>query len=165
VKNKLLLVFVFTFFCFLYLGLNKVNKTFPKEITAPNFTLKNYNGKNISLNSFKGKIILLNFWASWCAYCEEEIPLINYLYKKYKNKNFVVLGINYGENLKTIQKYISKKKVAYMILADTQGLVAEKYEIVGLPTNILIDKNGKIVAYENVITKAFEKKLLKFLPK
>lgn len=164
-KKKLLLIFVFAFFCFLYLFLNKVNLIFTKDITAPNFTLKDFNGKNISLNSFKGKTILLNFWATWCSYCDEEIPLINYFYKKYKNKKFVVLGINYQENFKTIKRYINKKHISYIILSDPEGAVADKYEIVGLPTNILIDKNGKIVIYENLVTKAFEKKLLKYLLK
>lgn len=111
---------------------------------APEFTLKTPEGKEVSLKDFKGKVVLVNFWATWCPPCKEELPLFEKVYQKYKDKGFVILAINTDpENLQDFLKK-SNIKMAFPILIGEDRLL-ELYPVRGLPTSFLIDREGKIV--------------------
>ena len=111
---------------------------------APEFTLKTLDGKEVSLKDFKGKVVLLNFWATWCPPCKEELPLFEEVYQKYKDKGFVILAINTDpENLQDFLKK-SNIKITFPILIGEDRLL-ELYPVRGLPTSFLIDREGKIV--------------------
>ncbi|MDD5044754.1 MAG: TlpA disulfide reductase family protein [Candidatus Omnitrophica bacterium] len=137
---SLLLVLVFMGFCILPLEARAAEKDI-----APLFSLKDYNDKTISLSSFKGKQeVLIFFWASWCAFCRGEIKNLVNRAPELKNKNIELLFINIEEPPKVVKRFFSKNKIDFPVLLDRNGTVTNDYKIVGIPTYIWVDKDGRI---------------------
>ena len=112
---------------------------------APDFKLKDSDGKLVSLASYKGKTILLNFWATWCGPCKVEIPWFIEFENKYKDKGLAVLGVAMDEEgWEVIKPYIAEKKVNYRILAGDDSTAQLYGGVDSLPTTFLIDKDGMI---------------------
>lgn len=112
----------------------------------PDFTLKDINGKDVAFYSFKGKVILLNFWATWCGPCREEMPSLINLYKSYKDKGFVVIGISVDTSDKPVRRFINDNAIIFPILMDSDKEVSfDIFGVLGLPTSYLIDRNGVVV--------------------
>ena len=111
---------------------------------APVFYLSDLAGNTVSLNDFlKGKEVLLNFWASWCLECRQEMPRLNGFSKKYGDKVEIV-GINLKESKETVLPFIKAHGIEYKILLDSKGEAARLYGIIGVPTNVLISRDGLI---------------------
>lgn len=116
---------------------------------APDFTAKNISGENISLKSFKGQYVLLDFWASWCVPCRRENPNMLRIYNKYKTKNFTILALSMDESSSAWIKAIQQDNMPWIQLSDTgafNGMTARTYGITSIPSNVLIDPQGKIIA-------------------
>ena len=111
---------------------------------APNFTLKSNSGKNIKLSESRGEVILLNFWASWCGPCRQEMPLLNDLHNKYKDLGFKVMGVNVEEDSKEALKILDDIKVNFPVVFDTSNKVSELYNVSAMPSTVLIDRDGKM---------------------
>ena len=121
---------------------------------APNFTLvllHNDSGKNtLSLSNLKGKPIVLNFWASWCQPCKEELPLLENAWKQMQaqKKNIVFLGIDFQESNSDASSFLLQHGVTYLAGLDTDGSIANKYGVSSLPQTIFIDRNGTVTSRE-----------------
>lgn len=116
---------------------------------APVFTLPNTRDKNISLEKFKGKYVLIDFWASWCGPCRQENPNVVAAFKKFRNKNFTVLGVSLDENKKQWEAAIRKDNLNWEQVSDLKGWnssVVSLYNIKSIPSNVLVDPNGQIIA-------------------
>ena len=109
---------------------------------AKNFTLKSRSGKNIKLSEFRGQVVLLNFWASWCGPCRQEMPLLEKIYKKYKPLGFTILGVNVEENSAAAKKLLRNVKVSFPVLFDTKNITSNLYKVSAMPTTVIIDRNG-----------------------
>ena len=109
---------------------------------APNFTLKSRSGKNIKLSELRGEVVMLNFWASWCGPCRQEMPLLEKIHKKYKRLGFTLLGVNVEENSSDAKNYLKDVKVTFPILFDSTQKTSKLYNVSAMPTTILIDRNG-----------------------
>jgi len=112
--------------------------------SAPDFSLKDLKGRNVSLSSFSGKPVLLNFWASWCPYCRKERTHLDALHKDYSDKNLVIISVSIDRSLETLKTFMEKNSAPFVILYDGQGRVASTFHVSGLPTSFLIDRNGII---------------------
>ena len=112
--------------------------------SAPDFSLEDLNGKNVSLSSFRGKPVLLNFWASWCPYCRKERAHLETLYKEYSGKNLIIVSISIDRSLQTLKAFMEKNPAPFVILYDGQSSVASTFHVAGLPTSFLIDRDGII---------------------
>src|SRR4030066_464396 len=113
---------------------------------APDFSLIDLNGKRVVLKQFKGKVIFLNFWATWCGPCKEEMPSLEVLHRQFKEKNFVLLTISVDyEGIKPVQEFINKHQYTFPVLLDPKGETLDLFEVKGIPTTFLIDKKGKMV--------------------
>ena len=116
---------------------------------AINFTLPDLNGKEVSLSSYKGKYVLVDFWASWCGPCRGENPAVVAAYQKYKDKGFDILGVSLDSNKDKWKQAVEKDNLTWTHVSDLKGWqsdVAHKYGVTSIPFNVLLDKDGKIVA-------------------
>lgn len=112
--------------------------------SAPDFTVKDLSGKEVSLSHFKGKPVLLNFWATWCPYCRRERAPLNSLYKKYKDRGLTVVSISIGEPPKIVERYLRSVPVDFQVFLDEEREAAGLYNVYGLPTSFLIGRDGII---------------------
>lgn len=113
---------------------------------APPLSLKDMSGKTISLEDYKGSYVLINFWATWCQYCDEEMPDLVAFQKKHKNE-VTVLAVNVNEDAKTVQAYLDKKNIDLKVLLDQEGKTAEDFLVSAFPTTFLIDRAGKVIGF------------------
>jgi peroxiredoxin len=113
---------------------------------VPDFSLVDLNGKKVGLKQFKGKIIFLNFWATWCGPCKEEMPALEVLYQQFKQKNLVLMTISVDyEGLKPVQEFINKNHYTFPVLLDPKCETLDLFEVKGIPTTFIIDKKGRMV--------------------
>lgn len=116
---------------------------------APPFSLPDTASRPVSLNDFRGKYVLLDFWASWCPPCRKENPNVAETYEKYKDKNFTVLGISLDKSREAWLKAIAHDRLTWTHVSDLKywdAEVAALYGVRGIPSNVLIDPEGRIVA-------------------
>jgi DsbE subfamily thiol:disulfide oxidoreductase len=113
---------------------------------APDFTLVNPENKKISLKDFRGKLVFLNFWASWCAPCREEMPAMERLYQEFRDKGLVILAVSVKDGRKEAVAFVKELKLTYPIGLDPQGEVGLQYGAWGLPATYLIDPKGIVLA-------------------
>jgi len=110
---------------------------------APDFTLRDLEGKEVRLMDLRGKTVLLDFWATWCAPCRAVMPVVELLYREFNDKGLVVFGVD-DEDPQVIVKFLQQSGYTLPTLHDPDKQVYNKYEVGGIPTMILIDKQGKI---------------------
>jgi peroxiredoxin len=114
---------------------------------APDFTLKDADGKSVKLSDYKGKVVLLNFWATWCGPCKIEIPWFMDFEQTYKDKNFAVLGVSLDEDgWDAVKPYIALKKINYRVMIGTEQLAQLYGDVDSLPTTFMIDREGRVAA-------------------
>lgn len=113
---------------------------------APDFLIYDLENRPIRLSDFKGKLLLLNFWATWCPPCVEEIPHLEKLFQNYSKRGLVVLGISLDEvdNI-TVQTFVKKNEMTYPVAMSQKKLEKDFGGIRAIPTSFLIDRNGKII--------------------
>jgi len=112
----------------------------------PSITLEDLKGKKVDLKSFKGKVIFLNFWATWCGPCKEEMPTMETLYRQFKDRNFVFLTISVDyEGSKPVREFIEKNRYTFPVLVDQKNETLDIFEVTGIPTTFVIDKQGKLL--------------------
>jgi len=134
---------------------------------APKFQLQNLDGQSVALSKFRGKPVVLNFWATWCPPCRDEMPYIQEIYNEWSDKGLVVLAINYGESASRVKKFVQYYGLSFPVLLDTKQDVAQKYNVRGIPTTFFIDKDGiiqdmKVGAFQS--KEEIESSLSKIIP-
>lgn len=116
--------------------------TGPVKTPAPDFTLKAGNGENLRFAEYRGQVVLVNFWASWCGPCRQEMPLLDQLHKKYAPLGFTVLGVNVDQDPKQARAMLDKVPVSFPVVFDSQSAVSKSYQVVAMPTTVIVDRNG-----------------------
>ncbi len=126
---------------------------------APDFECVTADGQTVRLSDYRGKVVVLDFWASWCGPCREEMPFLVDLYRENREKGFEVLGINIDNKKKNMEKFLTKleDRPAFSILLDNEKKVAALYEIETMPTTIFIDPQGIIRYWHHGFTKSHKK--------
>jgi peroxiredoxin len=128
----------------------KTNDNYPLlDKQAPDLTMPDVNGKPVSISSFKGKYVLVDFWASWCGPCRQENPNVVAAYNQFKNKNFTVVGVSLDQDKEAWKQAVAKDNLTWPHMSDLkqwESAAVPAYDFEGIPFNVLIDPDGKIIA-------------------
>jgi peroxiredoxin len=116
----------------------------PTGSPAPAFTLGSSAGSNVSLAQYKGQVVMLNFWASWCGPCRQEMPLLESIYKKYNRMGFTLIGVNVEPDSNAANQWLKQTPVSFPILYDKDSKVSKMYDVAGMPSTVIIDRTGKV---------------------
>jgi peroxiredoxin len=111
---------------------------------APAFTLAARNGAEVSLAQYKGQVVMINFWASWCGPCRQEMPLLESIYHKYGKMGFTLLGVNVEPDSQAANEWLKQTPVSFPILYDKDSKVSKLYDVAGMPSTVIIDRSGKL---------------------
>ena len=111
---------------------------------APQFTLDARGGKEVSLAQYRGQVVMLNFWASWCGPCRQEMPLLESIYKRYNKLGFTLLGVNVEPDSEAAEEWLKNTPVSFPILYDKESKVSKLYDVAGMPSTVIIDRSGKL---------------------
>ncbi|HBH11624.1 MAG: Alkyl hydroperoxide reductase/ Thiol specific antioxidant/ Mal allergen [Clostridiales bacterium 38_11] len=114
-------------------------------VYAPEFELEDLDGNIVKLVDLKGKNVLLNFWATWCPFCIDEMPDLQLLYEKYKDDNFIVLAVNVQESAEKARSYLEETGIELPVLLDKDSRIAALYGANSIPLTIVINKDGVAV--------------------
>ena len=112
---------------------------------APDFTLPASGGEQVMLSGLRGQVVMINFWATWCGPCRQEMPHLEALHQRYKDLGFTLLGINVEDDPAGARKWLDEHaQVTFPILFDARNEVSKLYEVVAMPSTVIVDRNGTI---------------------
>ncbi|MCG8427358.1 MAG: TlpA family protein disulfide reductase [Chromatiales bacterium] len=111
---------------------------------APPFHLEDLNGRLHHLTEYRGKVLVVNFWASWCAPCREELPSMNRAWEALQGENVAMLAINLGEDREAVDAFIKDFPIDFTVLLDRRGNISQRWRVTGMPTTFLVDPQGNI---------------------
>ena len=111
---------------------------------APDFVLKSASGENLRLSEFRGDVVMINFWATWCGPCRQEMPLLDEMYIRYQRVGFNLLGVNIDDDPRKALNMISELGVSFPVLFDVRKEVSKLYKVDAMPVTILVDRDGKV---------------------
>jgi peroxiredoxin len=112
--------------------------------SAPDFTLHSVAGSNLRLQEQRGQVVMLNFWASWCGPCRQEMPRLDRLYEKYHASGFQLLGVNVDDDVHNATGVSSQLGLHFPVLLDTEKKVSRLYDLNTMPSTVLIDRDGRV---------------------
>jgi thiol-disulfide isomerase/thioredoxin len=110
------------------------------------FTLPLLDGTRVTLSQLKGKVVFLNFWATWCGPCVSEMPSMEAVYQKLKNKGFEILAVNLGDSRSEVSAFMKEYKLNFPAVLDERDITSDYYNIQAVPTTYIIDRRGLIIA-------------------
>jgi peroxiredoxin len=111
---------------------------------APSFSLPARDGSTVTLSQFKGQVVMINFWASWCGPCRQEMPLLDSIYRKYNKMGFTLIGVNVEPDRTAAEAWLKQTPVTFPVLFDTKSTVSSLYSVPGMPTTVFIDRKGNV---------------------
>jgi len=111
---------------------------------APDFALKSSSGENLRLSEYRGDVVMVNFWATWCGPCRQEMPLLDQLYTRYQRVGFSLLGVNIDDDSSKAMNMVSELGVSFPVLFDARKDVSRLYEVEAMPVTVLIDREGMV---------------------
>ncbi|MBI4379063.1 MAG: TlpA family protein disulfide reductase [Nitrospinae bacterium] len=113
---------------------------------APDFTLPDLNGVNHTLSRFKGKVVFLNIWATWCKPCKDEMPSMEKLHQRFKDRDFIMLAVSIDKDGKNaVEPFMKEYNLTFPALLDPDGITSKLYKTTGVPETFIIDKNGNVI--------------------
>jgi peroxiredoxin len=116
----------------------------PTPQPAPEFALPARDGGELSLSSLKGQVVMINFWATWCGPCRQEMPLLEQIHARYEPLGFTLLGVNVEPDSRAATQWLQGMPVSFPILFDTKNAVAEQFGVLGMPSTVFVDREGRV---------------------
>ena len=120
---------------------------YPTRTPPPSFSGGTLDGRELAMTALRGKVVLLNFWASWCAECRPEMPVLERLHRELAPQGLAVVGINAREEREAVRRYARELGLTFPLVLDPDGKINAQYGVVGLPTTFLVGRDGRAVAF------------------
>ena len=120
-------------------------QSFPDPVPAPAVTLRDLEGQPFSLQDLRGKVVFLNFWATWCVPCRQEMPAMERLYQAYRDRGFVVVAVNFRQSAGQVRAFMQEVHLSFPAVLDSDGAVSSSFKVQGLPVTFLLDREGRIL--------------------
>ena len=127
---------------------------------APDFVLKSATGENLRLSEYRGEVVMINFWATWCGPCRQEMPLLDELYNRYQRVGFNLLGINIDDDSRRAMAMVNELDISFPVLFDEDKKVSKLYEVEAMPLTILLDREGTVRHVHHGYKPGYEQKYL-----
>lgn len=127
---------------------------------APDFALKSSSGENMRLSEYRGDVVMINFWATWCGPCRQEMPLLDDLYTRYQRVGFRLLGVNIDDDSRRAMQMIEELGVNFPVLFDSAKQVSKLYEVDAMPVTVLVDRDGTVRHVHHGYKPGYEDKYL-----
>lgn len=127
---------------------------------APDFVLKSTSGENLRLSEYRGDVVMINFWATWCGPCRQEMPLLDELYRRYHRVGFHLLGVNIDDDTTRALRMVEELDLHFPVVFDTRKEVSRLYNVEAMPATILVDREGKIRHVHHGYKPGYEDKYL-----
>lgn len=147
--------------CVIYLSLHE--HIVQVDDTAPDFSITADNGRTISRTDFGGKLLVLNFWATWCAPCIEELPSLDEFQRKLANQGVVVLGVSVDKDEKAYKRFLERAKVSFLTARDPENTINAEYGTFKYPESYIINRDGKVVMKIISATDWTDEKMLSYV--
>jgi peroxiredoxin len=128
--------------------------------TAPDFVLKSSAGENLRLSEFRGDVVMINFWATWCGPCRQEMPLLDELYSRYQRVGFNLLGVNIDDDSNRAMEMINELGVSFPVLFDASKEVSRLYQVDAMPVTVIVDREGNVRHVHQGYKPGYEQKYL-----
>ncbi len=117
----------------------------PDKKLAPALLLTDMDGVKHDIRDYRGRPVIINFWATWCPPCRQELPSMNRAWKKIKDEGIVMLAVDVGEDEDTVFTFMADYPIDFTVLLDSSGDVTARWPVVGLPTTFVLDREGRLV--------------------
>ncbi len=127
---------------------------------APDFALKSSSGENLRLSEYRGDVVMVNFWATWCGPCRQEMPLLDELYSRYERVGFSLLGVNIDDDSRKAMRMVSELGISFPVLFDVRKEVSKLYKVDTMPVTVLSDREGTIRYVHHGYKPGYEDKYL-----
>ncbi len=128
--------------------------------TAPDFVLKSATGENMRLSEYRGDVVMINFWATWCGPCRQEMPLLDELYGRYQRVGFSLLGVNIDDDSRRAMAMVDELGVSFPVLFDEHKEVSKLYQVEAMPVTLLLDREGTVRYVHHGYKPGYEQKYL-----
>jgi peroxiredoxin len=146
-----------------FLGVFATSSLAASDLTgqsAPDFVLKSSNGENLRLSEYRGDVVMINFWATWCGPCRQEMPLLDDLYARYGRVGFSLLGVNIDDDARRAMQMIDELGVNFPVLFDDTKQVSKLYQVEAMPVTVLVDRSGTVRHVHHGYKPGYEEKYL-----
>ncbi|MFQ5547911.1 MAG: TlpA disulfide reductase family protein [Woeseia sp.] len=127
---------------------------------APDFVLKSATGENLRLREYRGDVVMINFWATWCGPCRQEMPLLDELYGRYRRVGFRLLGVNIDDDSRRAMAMADELGVTFPVLFDEDKQVSKLYQVEAMPMTLLLDREGTVRHVHHGYKPGYEQKYL-----
>ena len=127
---------------------------------APDFALKSSTGENLRLSEYRGDVVMINFWATWCGPCRQEMPLLDELYTRYARVGFNLLGVNIDDDSRRAMQMVEELGINFPVLFDSRKEVSKLYEVEAMPVTVLVDRAGNVRHVHHGYKPGYEDKYL-----
>ncbi len=127
---------------------------------APDFVLKSAGGENLRLSEYRGDVVMINFWATWCGPCRQEMPLLDDLYSRYQRVGFSLLGVNIDDDSARAMRMVQELGINFPVLFDEGKEVSRLYQVEAMPVTVLVDREGTVRHVHHGYKPGYEDKYL-----